>query len=120
MAIACLRVVTFLPELDLSEPDLYSDITFLTFFWPLVGFFAAITCQQEVLPHTIGRFAEVLWFGEVESLEAEVAQSVKSVVHAKVFVGETRSGGVGQGAQGFDEFLALGVDEEAARSSRIQ
>ena len=87
MAIACLRAVTFLPELDLSAPDLYSDITFLTFFWPLVGFFAAITCQQEVLPHTIGRFAKVLWFSEVEGLEVEVAQSVESVVYAEVFVG---------------------------------
>ena len=87
MAIACLRAVTFLPELDLSAPDLYSDITFSTFFWPLVGFFAAITCQQEVLPHTIGRFAEGLGLGEVESLKAEVAQSVESVVYAEVFVG---------------------------------
>ena len=68
MAIACLRVVTFLPELDLSEPDLYSDITFSTFFWPLVGFFAAITHQQGVLPHTIVGLAEVLWFGKVEGL----------------------------------------------------
>jgi hypothetical protein len=52
----------------LSAPDLYSDITFSTFFWPLVGFFAAILCQQGVLPHTIGRFAQALWFGQVEGL----------------------------------------------------
>ena len=45
MAMACLRFVTFLPELDLRVPVLYSDITFSTFFWPLVGFLGAMVGQ---------------------------------------------------------------------------
>jgi len=40
IAIACLRLVTFLPELDLSVPAEYSDMTFSTFFWAFVGFLA--------------------------------------------------------------------------------
>ena len=41
-------------------------------------------------------------FCKVELLEDEVAESVEGVVDAQVFVGETRSSGVGEGAEGFD------------------
>ncbi len=42
MAIACFRFVTFLPELDLSVPVEYSDMTFSTFFWAFVGFLVMV------------------------------------------------------------------------------
>jgi hypothetical protein len=56
----------------------------------------------QLLPHTIGGLSEVLWLGEVESLQAEVAQGVKCVVYAEIFVGEAGSRGISQSAEGFD------------------
>jgi hypothetical protein len=34
---------------NVSAPDLYSDITFSTFFWALVGFLAAMACAEALL-----------------------------------------------------------------------
>src|ERR1700743_2289671 len=49
MAIACLRLVTFLPELPLRNvPALRSFITFSTFFWLPLLYFRAI-CDSPVM-----------------------------------------------------------------------
>ena len=64
-----------------------------------------------MLPHTIVGLADIFWFGEVEDLEAEVSQRVEGVVDAKVFVGEAGARGVGQSAEGFDEFFTFRVDK---------
>ena len=42
------------------------------------------------------------------------------MIHAQIFVGEAGVGGISQGAEGFDEFHAAGVDEEAAGSRRVE
>jgi hypothetical protein len=73
-----------------------------------------------VLPDTVVGFAEGLGFGKVESLKAEIAKSVKSMVYAEIFVGEARVWSIGEGAEGFDEFFTAGMDEEAAGSRSIQ
>jgi len=104
MAMACLRDLTTGPSLlpEWSSPLPYSRITLLTFFCALEGFLAAMFYTERDLPHTVVGFAEILGFGEVEGLEAEVAQGVEGVVYAEIFVGEARAGGVGEGAEGFD------------------
>src|ERR1700684_2055378 len=49
MAIACLRLVTFLPELPLrSVPALRSRITFSTFFWLPLLYFRAM-CKSPLM-----------------------------------------------------------------------
>ena len=42
IAMACLRDVTFLPELDFKVPAPYSRMTFETFFSAFVGFLAMV------------------------------------------------------------------------------
>ena len=54
------------------------------------------------LVEAIGGLAEGADLGEVELLEAEVAEGVESVVHAEVFVGEAGAGGVSECSKGFD------------------
>jgi len=98
MAIAWGRLVTFLPELDLRVPALYSDMTFSVFLAALVGFWAM---KMPPLPHTIVGCAHGFGFGEVEYLEAQVAEGVECVIHAQIFVGEAGAGGVGEGSKGF-------------------
>ena len=75
--------------------------------------------HEASLIQAVCRSPHGLRLGQVELLQNKIPESVKGVVHSQIFVRKARSRGIGEGAKGFDEFFAAGVDFYAAGAGGV-